>query len=71
MPRIIKTKTINSIIVEYLEYCSYKNLRLKTIKSYHQTLMLFAKYLEEELEITDIKKGQYKSRRGVFSFYKR
>ena len=28
MPRIIKTKTINSIIVEYLEYCSYKNLRL-------------------------------------------
>ena len=30
MPRIIKTKTINSIIVEYLEYCSYKNLRLKT-----------------------------------------
>ena len=58
MPRIIKTKTINSIIVEYLEYCSYKNLRLKTIKSYQQTLMLFAKYLEEELEITDIKKGQ-------------
>lgn len=56
MPIIIKTKTINSIIVEYLEYCSYKNLRLKTIKSYHQTLMLFAKYLEEELEITDIKK---------------
>lgn len=56
MPKIIKTKTINSIIVEYLEYCNYKNLRLKTIKSYHQTLMLFAKYLEEELGITDIKK---------------
>lgn len=32
MPKIIKTKTINSIIVEYLEYCNYKNLRLKTIK---------------------------------------
>ena len=46
------------LLIEYLEYCSYKNLRLKTIKSYHQTLMLFAKYLEEELEITDIKKGQ-------------
>lgn len=41
MPRIIKTKTINSIIVEYLEYCSYKNLRLKTIKYYNQTLMLY------------------------------
>lgn len=56
MPKIKKTKTINNIIVEYLEYCSYKNLRIKTIKSYHQTLMLFSKYLEEELGITDINK---------------
>lgn len=56
MPKIKKTKTINNIIVKYLEYCSYKNLRIKTIKSYHQTLMLFSKYLEEELGITDINK---------------
>ena len=70
MPRIIKTKTINSIIVEYLEYCSYKNLRLKTIKSYHQTLMLFAKYLEEELEITDIKKVNKKVVEDYLAFTK-
>lgn len=70
MPRIIKTKTINSIIVEYLEYCNYKNLRLKTIKSYHQTLMLFAKYLEEELEITDIKKVNKKIVEDYLAFTK-
>ena len=51
-----KLKSINDIIVDYLEYCDYKNLSLKTIKSYHQTLMLFPKYLEEEKQITDITK---------------
>ena len=57
LPRISKkSKSINDIIVGYLEYCNYKNLSLKTIKSYHQTLMLFSKYLEEEKQITDINK---------------
>ncbi len=57
MPRISKkSKSIDDIIVNYLEYCNYKNLSLKTIKSYHQTLMLFSKYLEEEKQITDISK---------------
>ncbi|MBM6860481.1 phage integrase N-terminal SAM-like domain-containing protein [Clostridium saudiense] len=57
MPRINKkSKKIEEIIQNYIDYCNYKNLRPKTIKSYYQTLMLFAKYLEEELEITDIKK---------------
>ncbi|NRT34108.1 integrase/recombinase XerD [Clostridium beijerinckii] len=57
MPRISKKlKSIDDIIVNYLEYCNYKNLSLKTIKSYHQTLMLFSKYLEEEKQITDISK---------------
>lgn len=57
MPRISKkSKSIDDIIVGYLEYCNYKNLSLKTIKSYHQTLMLFSKYLEEEKQITDITK---------------
>jgi hypothetical protein len=47
-PRISKkSKSIDDIIVDYLEYCNYKNLSLKTIKSYHQTLALFSKYLEE------------------------
>lgn len=39
-----------------MEYCNYKNLSLKTIKSYNQTLMLFSKYLEEEKQIADINK---------------
>ncbi|WP_346889167.1 tyrosine-type recombinase/integrase [Clostridium sp. UBA1056] len=57
MPRITKrTKELNDIIFDYLEYCNYKNLSNKTIKSYSQTLLLFAKYLEEEKQITDIKK---------------
>ena len=57
MPRINKkSKKIEEIIQNYIDYCNYKNLRPKTIRSYYQTLMLFAKYLEEELEITDIKK---------------
>ena len=57
MPRINrKSKKIEDIIQDYIDYCSYKNLRAKTIKSYYQTLMLFARYLEEEMNITDIKK---------------
>ncbi|MBY6816434.1 tyrosine-type recombinase/integrase [Clostridium botulinum] len=57
MPRISKkSKTIDDFIVDYLEFCNYKNLSLKTIKSYHQCLMLFSKYLEEEKDIKDITK---------------
>lgn len=57
MPRISKNKkSIDDVIVDYLEFCSYKNLTIKTIKSYHQTLMLFSQYLKEEKEIDDIKK---------------
>lgn len=57
MPRITKkTKEMNDIIFDYLDYCNYKNLSKKTIKSYSQTLLLFSKYLEEEKQITDIRK---------------
>ncbi|AGX43648.1 tyrosine-type recombinase/integrase [Clostridium saccharobutylicum] len=57
MPKISKNKkSIDDVIVDYLEFCSYKNLTIKTIKSYHQTLMLFSQYLKEEKEIDDIKK---------------
>lgn len=57
MPRISKkSKTIDDIVVDYLEFCNYKNLSKKTIKSYHQTLMLFSKYLEEEKSIREISK---------------
>lgn len=78
MPRVTKkAKSIDDIIVDYLEYCTYKNLSLKTIKSYHQTLMLFSKYLEEEKQITDINKInkdtveeyiRFTKERGKYSF---
>lgn len=57
MPRVTKkTKEIVDSIQDFLDYCSYKNLSVKTIKSYNQTLMLFMHYLEEEKSITDINK---------------
>lgn len=78
MPKILKKyKTIDDVIVDYLEFCSYKNLTIKTIKSYHQTLMLFSQYLKEEKQITDITKLnkslveeyiQFSKERGKYSF---
>ena len=57
MPRIIKkTKQMIDLIQDFLDYCNYKNLSIKTIKSYNQTLILFMRYLEEENDITDINK---------------
>jgi len=57
LPRIIKkTKQMIDLIQDFLDYCSYKNLSIKTIKSYNQTLILFMRYLEEEKDITDINK---------------
>lgn len=53
MPRIVKkTRQIVDLIQDFLDYCSYKNLSIKTIKSYNQTLILFIRYLEEEKGIT-------------------
>lgn len=55
MPKVIKNqRKIIDLIEDFLEYCSYKNLSNKTIKSYNQTLVLFMRYLEEEKDITDI-----------------
>lgn len=78
MPRISKkSKTIEDLIQDYLDFCSYKNLSKKTIKSYSQTLILFARYLEEEKEIRDIKKVNknvveeyinFTKERGKYSF---
>ena len=71
MPRINKkSKKIEEIVQDYIDYCNYKNLRPKTIKSYYQTLMLFASYLEEELEITDIKKVNKKVVEDYLAFTK-
>lgn len=77
MPKISKKQDIKDIIVIYIEYCKYKNLSVKTIKSYYQTLMLFSQYLEEEKQITDISKInkkiveeyiQFTKDRGKYSF---
>ncbi|MCW6112299.1 site-specific integrase [Clostridium sporogenes] len=46
---------------DFLEYCSYKNLSNKTIKSYNQTLVLFMRYLEEEKDIIYIIKKSFKN----------
>ena len=54
MPRIKKKKEIGYYIQDFIEYCTYKDLSVKTIKSYYQTLTLFAKYLEEEKDITSV-----------------
>lgn len=53
MPRIKKSKTMEDIIIDYLDNCSYRELSKKTIKSYYQTLMLLKCYLEEEKGITN------------------
>ncbi len=54
MPRIKKKKEIGYYIQDFIDYCTYKDLSVKTIKSYYQTLTLFAKYLEEEKDITTV-----------------
>lgn len=57
MPRVTKRKKeMLDLVEDFLEYCRYKNLSNKTIKSYNQTLVLFVKYLEEEKDLTDINK---------------
>lgn len=47
-------KNINFLIDEFMIYCESKNLSKKTMMSYEQTLRLFSKYLEEELQIIDM-----------------
>lgn len=54
MPRIKKKKEFGYYIQDFIDYCTYKGLSVKTIKSYYQTLTLFAKYLEEEKDITSV-----------------
>lgn len=54
MPRIKKKKEFVYYIQDFIDYCSYKELSVKIIKSYYQTLTLFFKYLEEEKDIDNI-----------------
>ena len=77
MPRLKKSKEFSYYIQDFIDYCSYKELSSKTIKSYYQTLTLFAKYLEEEKDIfnvTDVDKDIVKEylaftkERGKYSY---
>ncbi|MCW6077261.1 site-specific integrase [Clostridium sporogenes] len=58
----------------FLEYCSYRNLSNKTIKSYNQALVLSMRYLKEEKDIIDINKKivqeyiMFTRNRGKYSF---
>lgn len=42
-------------IDDFMTYCSSKNLSKKTMRSYEQTLKLFARYMEEEQDIESSK----------------
>lgn len=49
---------LNPFLVElgrYMLDCSAKGLSKKTLSSYEQTLKLFARYLEDSFNITDVK----------------
>lgn len=39
-------------IDDFMNYCDYKGLSTRTIASYEQTLRLFARYLQDNCEIT-------------------
>lgn len=78
LPKIKKkSKEMEDIILDYLSYCDYKDLSKKTIKAYQVTLMLFAKYLEEEKNITSFENVnrntveeymQFTKERGKYSY---
>ena len=45
---------LQRMIALFMDYCLSKQLRPKTIQSYEQTLKLFARWLEEEMEIDEV-----------------
>ncbi|PEM21294.1 integrase [Bacillus toyonensis] len=64
-------------VENFLLHCDSKHLSRKTIRSYDQTLKLFASYLERELKITDVDKVKplhirtyikYLRERGKYTF---
>jgi integrase/recombinase XerD len=54
MPKIKTKKEFSIYIQDFIDYCKLKELSIKTIKSYYQTLTLFSKYLEEEKNISRV-----------------
>ncbi len=51
-----KEGNFNFYVEDFMLFCTSKNLSKKTMKSYEQTLKLFALYLEQELQINEVEK---------------
>lgn len=63
-------KRTELMIDEFMIYCESKNLSKKTMMSYEQTLRLFSKYLEEEIEIFDVTQVTEKIIREYINYIK-
>lgn len=58
----------NYVIEDYSLFCTSKNLSSKTIKSYERTLRLFAKYLEEQLDIKNFENVETRDIRHYINY---
>lgn len=67
---MLKVSDLDYTIEEYLVAYDVKNLSRKTIKSYDQSLKLFAKYLLDNYNITSIKQIKKSYIESYISFTK-
>ena len=51
--RFFRMEKIDYEVDDFMNYCDYKNLSKKSMKSYEQTLRLFIRYLKDECNITN------------------
>ncbi len=56
-------------IDDFLEYCQCQNLRRKTLKSYEQTLRIFARYMADIMKVTDAKETKELQHIGEYVKY--
>ena len=49
-------KDFDYYVEDFMLYCSAKNLAIKTMKSYEQTLKLFQLYMEKEQDTREVEK---------------
>lgn len=65
-----KNNNIEYVIDDFMIYCKQKDLRRKTIAYYEATLRLFARYVEDKHDVTDIKKVTEEICKDYISFTK-
>lgn len=65
-----KNNNIEYVIDDFMIYCKQKDLRRKTIAYYEATLRLFARYVEDKHDTTDIKKVTEEICKDYISFTK-